>query len=123
MDLKSFESRLVGTLPVIIITIITIMTGGENNANTSPAYILLCTTDYSCGAKAERRHQSRQHQFQGSTLAQLSPHPTPPVFPERNHVVCPAGVVIEGVLGQHELGVALELPNVHRLPSWHMKKK
>ena len=40
-----------------------------------------------------------------------------PVFPERDHVVSAAGVVVEGVLGQHQLGVALELPNVHRLPS------
>ena len=40
-----------------------------------------------------------------------------PVFPEGDHVVGPAGVIIEGVFGEHELGVALELAHVNRLPS------
>lgn len=40
-----------------------------------------------------------------------------PVFPECDHVVRTAGVVVEGILGQHELRVALELADVHGLPS------
>lgn len=46
---------------------------------------------------------------------------TVPVLPERDHVVRAAGVVIEGVLGQHELRMALELADVHRLPSCEIR--
>lgn len=40
-----------------------------------------------------------------------------PIFPEGDHVIGAAGVVVEGVLGEHELRVPLKLPNVDRFPS------
>lgn len=41
-----------------------------------------------------------------------------PVFPEGDHVVGAAGVVVEGALGEHELRVPFELPNIDRFPSF-----
>lgn len=41
-----------------------------------------------------------------------------PIFPQRDHVVGTARVVVEGILRQHELRVALKLANVYGLPSF-----